>query len=71
MSDLSPNGSPGTLTVLENYTQSSSGILRIGVGGLASGQSDLLAVGGHMHVQNRALADSNCQLSGNQAPINH
>jgi outer membrane autotransporter protein len=40
--------SPGTLTVLGNYTQSSSGILRIGVGGLAAGQSDLLAVGGHV-----------------------
>ena len=38
--------SPGTLTVTGNYTQGAGGLLRIGVGGLASGQHDLLAVGG-------------------------
>jgi autotransporter-associated beta strand protein len=40
--------SPGTLTVVGNYTQSAGGTLRIGVGGAASGQSDLLAAGGHV-----------------------
>ena len=38
--------SPETLTVTGNYTQSAGGLLRIGVGGLAAGQHDLLAVNG-------------------------
>ena len=38
--------SPGTLTVGGNYTQNPGGTLRIGVGGLAPGQHDLLAVNG-------------------------
>jgi outer membrane autotransporter protein len=42
-----PGDSPGTLTVLGNYTQNAGGTLRIEVGGLAPGQHDLLAVGGH------------------------
>jgi autotransporter-associated beta strand protein len=40
------NNSPGTLTVNGNYTQNAGGTLRIGVGGLALGQHDLLAVNG-------------------------
>ena len=42
--------SPGTLTVSGNYTQNAGGTLRIGVAGLAPGQTDLLAVGGHAAV---------------------
>jgi len=42
--------SPGTLTIGGNYTQNASGTLRIGVGGLAAGQHDLLAVNGHAAV---------------------
>ncbi|MBV8176224.1 MAG: autotransporter-associated beta strand repeat-containing protein, partial [Verrucomicrobia bacterium] len=37
--------SPGTLTVLGNYTQTDGGVLRIGIAGV--GQNDLLAVNGH------------------------
>src|SRR5262249_25897359 len=44
---VSPGDSPGTLTVKNNYTQNASGTLRIEVAGLAPGQHDLLAVGGH------------------------
>jgi autotransporter-associated beta strand protein len=36
----------GTLTVKGNYTQSSSGTLTLGIGGLSSSQHGLLAVGG-------------------------
>ena len=43
---VSPGNAPAALTVKGNYTQSSSGALLIGVGGLASNQSDLLVVGG-------------------------
>ena len=39
--------SPGTLTVSGNYTQNAGGTLRIGVGGLAPSQHDVLAVKGH------------------------
>jgi autotransporter-associated beta strand protein len=39
--------SPGTLTVGGNYTQNANGTLRIGVGGIAPAQNDLLAVNGH------------------------
>jgi autotransporter-associated beta strand protein len=52
--DLINNGivgqlnSPGTLTVTGNYIQTAGGTLRIGVGGLAIGQHDLLAVNGHV-----------------------
>jgi autotransporter-associated beta strand protein len=42
--------SPETLTVEGDYTQTSQGILRIGVSGLAAGQHDLLAVNGHAAV---------------------
>jgi autotransporter-associated beta strand protein len=42
--------SPGTLTVAGDYTQTGQGTLRIGVSGLAAGQSDLLAVDGHASV---------------------
>jgi outer membrane autotransporter protein len=38
--------SPGTLTVNGNYTQNANGTLRIGVGGLAPGEHDLLAING-------------------------
>jgi outer membrane autotransporter protein len=47
---VSPGHSPGTLgtlTVNGNYTQSANGTLRIEVAGIAPGQFDLLAVGGH------------------------
>jgi outer membrane autotransporter protein len=44
---VSPGDSPGTLTVNGNYTQNSSGTLRIEVAGLALNQHDLLAVNGH------------------------
>jgi autotransporter-associated beta strand protein len=39
---------PGTLTVLGNYTQGASGTLRIGIGGVATGQHDVLASNGHV-----------------------
>ncbi|MBV8588388.1 MAG: autotransporter-associated beta strand repeat-containing protein, partial [Verrucomicrobia bacterium] len=42
-----PGDSPGTLSVSGNYTQNSTGTLHIEIAGLASGQHDLLAVGGH------------------------
>ena len=42
--------SAGTLTVSGNYTQSAGATLRIGVGGLAPGQFDVLAVNGHATV---------------------
>ena len=42
--------SPGTLTVNGNYTQSAGATLQIGVGGLAPGQHDLLAVNGSASV---------------------
>jgi autotransporter-associated beta strand protein len=42
--------SPGTLTVSGNYTQSAGATLRVGVGGLAPGQFDVLAVNGHATV---------------------
>jgi len=44
---ISQINSPGTLTVTGNYTQNPGGTLRIGVAGVAAGQHDLLAVGGH------------------------
>jgi autotransporter-associated beta strand protein len=44
------NNSPGTLTVGNDFTQSASGTLRIGVAGTAPGQHDLLAVNGHASV---------------------
>jgi outer membrane autotransporter protein len=44
---VSPGDSPGTLTVSGNYSQSSTGTLRIEIAGLGVGQHDLLAVGGH------------------------
>jgi autotransporter-associated beta strand protein len=44
---VSPGDSPGTLTVSGNYSQSSTGTLRIEIAGLGAGQHDLLAVGGH------------------------
>ena len=44
---VSQINSPGTLTVTGNYTQNPGGTLRIGVAGVAPGQHDLLAVGGH------------------------
>jgi autotransporter-associated beta strand protein len=40
--------SPGTLTVVGNYTQNPGGTLRIAVGGLASTQHDALAANGHV-----------------------
>jgi autotransporter-associated beta strand protein len=40
--------SPGTLTVIGNYIQNAGGTLRIAIGGLATGQHDLLAVNGHV-----------------------
>jgi uncharacterized protein with beta-barrel porin domain len=40
--------SPGTLTVLGNYTQNAGGTLKIAVGGLAPSQHDTLAVNGHV-----------------------
>jgi autotransporter-associated beta strand protein len=52
--DLINNGivgqlnSPGTLTVNGNYIQTAGGTLRIGVGGLAPNQHDLLEVNGHV-----------------------
>jgi outer membrane autotransporter protein len=44
---VSPGTSPGTLHVKGNYAQSSTGTLRIEVGGRKSGQFDVLEVGGH------------------------
>ena len=44
---VSPGNSPGTITILGNYTQNPNGILRIEVAGLAPGDFDLLAVRGH------------------------
>jgi fibronectin-binding autotransporter adhesin len=44
---VSQINSPGTLTVTGDYTQNPGGTLRIGVAGVATGQHDLLAVGGH------------------------
>jgi autotransporter-associated beta strand protein len=44
---VSQINSPGTLTVTGNYTQNPGGTLRIRVAGVATGQHDLLAVGGH------------------------
>ena len=45
---VGPGNSPGTLTVANNYTQNTTGTLRIQVGGLAANQHDLLAVNGHV-----------------------
>jgi len=42
---VSPGDSPGTLTVIRNYTQSASGALRIEVASVT--EHDLLAVSGH------------------------
>jgi outer membrane autotransporter protein len=44
---VSPGDTPGTLHVSGDYTQNASGTLRIEVAGTASGQFDVLAVGGH------------------------
>ncbi len=44
---MGQSNSPGTLTVANNYTQTNSGILRIGVAGVAANQHDLVAVNGH------------------------
>jgi outer membrane autotransporter protein len=44
---VSPGDSPGTLTVIGNYTQNAGGTLRIEVAGLAASEHDLLAVNGH------------------------
>ena len=43
---VSPGNSPGTINVSGNYTQTSTGTLRIEIGGRSAGQYDLLAVGG-------------------------
>jgi autotransporter-associated beta strand protein len=45
---VGPGDSPGTLTVSNNYVQTSAGTLRIQIGGLAANQHDLLAVNGHV-----------------------
>ena len=45
--NVNPGDAPGKLTVAGNYTQASSGTLTIRVGGLAAGDFDVLAVGGH------------------------
>jgi outer membrane autotransporter protein len=47
---VSPGNSPGTLTVSGNYTQNANGTLRIEIAGLAPGQHDLLAIGGHANL---------------------
>jgi autotransporter-associated beta strand protein len=44
---VSPGSPTGTLTISGNYTQNSSGTLRIGIAGTAPGQFGLLAVSGH------------------------
>jgi autotransporter-associated beta strand protein len=44
---ISPGNPTGTLTISGNYVQTSTGTLRIGVGGTAPGQFGLLAVSGH------------------------
>jgi outer membrane autotransporter protein len=44
---VSPGNSPGTLTVIGNYTQNATGTLRIEIAGLAPSQHDLLAINGH------------------------
>ncbi|MBV9275684.1 MAG: autotransporter domain-containing protein [Verrucomicrobia bacterium] len=44
---VNPGNPVGTLTVSGDYTQTSSGTLRIQIAGLAPGQFGLLAVGGH------------------------
>jgi autotransporter-associated beta strand protein len=45
---VSQLNSPGTLTVLGNYTQNPGGTLRIAIGGTASNQHDTLVVNGHL-----------------------
>jgi len=44
---VSPGNPFGTLTIRGNYTQASSGLFRLQIGGLASGDFGLLAVTGH------------------------
>jgi autotransporter-associated beta strand protein len=44
---VSPGNSPGTLTVLGNYTQNAAGNLLIEIAGLAASEHALLAVSGH------------------------
>jgi uncharacterized protein with beta-barrel porin domain len=44
---ISPGNPFGTLTIRGNFTQTSTGIFRLQLGGLASGQSGLLAVTGN------------------------
>lgn len=53
---VSPGASPGTIYVTGDYAQGSTGALRIEVGGLGSGQYDLLAVTG------RAQLDGGVQI---------
>jgi outer membrane autotransporter protein len=43
---VSPGDSPGTLTIGDNYTQTSAGTLKIEIAGILPGQHDLLAIGG-------------------------
>jgi outer membrane autotransporter protein len=43
---VAPGDAPGKLTIAGNYTQSPTGTLLIRIGGPATGQHDLLAVGG-------------------------
>ena len=42
--------SPGTLTVVGNYTQNANGTLRIQVAGVGANQHDLVAVNGHANL---------------------
>jgi len=43
---VSPGYSPGTIAITGNYTQTSTGTLRIEIGGTRDGEHDLLRVGG-------------------------
>jgi len=62
-------GTPGTLTVNGNYTQTASGTLRIEIAGTAPRQFDLLAVGGHASLagtlQLRSLGNFQLQVGDN------
>jgi fibronectin-binding autotransporter adhesin len=44
---VSPGDSPGTLSVLDDYTQGAGGTLEIELAGTGSGQFDVLSVGGN------------------------
>src|SRR5262249_21703444 len=66
---VGPGDSPGTLTVANDYTQNTTGTLRIQVGGLAANQHDLLAVNRHVTLGRtlRPVRVGNFQLQpGNQ-----